>query len=105
VAARIETVVDGLRIQNDDIVRKHRVERALELRRIECPGQRERRHLPARVHAGIGAAGGANSHEGRENPLQSGLDTRLDRILTALELPSAVVGPLVLDDELDLQSM
>src|ERR1700738_1295503 len=80
VAARIEAVVDRLGIENDNIIRKSRIERTMQLRCVKWTRQRERGDLTARMHARIGAARSSNAHGSRENPLQRGLDARLNRI-------------------------
>ena len=61
----------------------------------------EARDLPERVHAGVGAPGAGDPHrllvEGRERPLQLGLDRRP----VGLDLPPHVAGAVVGEDELD----
>ena len=84
-----------------DIGRQQGVHRALEFVRLEVARKVECGHLAECVYAGVGAAGTIHSHVAREDLSERGFKSRLNRILSDLQLPTRIVGAVVLELDAD----
>src|SRR5208282_1372613 len=100
-AARVEIFGCGRDLEHHDVGRQRRVQSTLQLGGVERARNRNRRDLPARMHARVGAARTEHPHRGGENPLERGFDPSLYRIVARLKLPSGIVAAVVLERELE----
>jgi len=93
-APGVETAGRLAHVEDADVAREPRVERAVDRLRCQRGGRRQRRRLAEGVHPGVGARG-ADDARGRVEGVRGAQQRALDGRARGLHLPAAVLGAVV----------
>ena len=102
VPARVERVGNRFDLPDHDVVRREGIEPFVKPPEIDRFRREKIGHLTQRVNPRVCAAGAVDPDLEPEKFFQGLLQNRLNGLAIGLDLPAVIVGPVVLDSELDI---
>src|SRR3989338_1047443 len=102
VPARVERVGNRFDLPDHDVVRSEGIEPFVKPPEIDRLRGDEIRYLSQRVNPRVRPTGAVHPDLDAEKFFQGLLQNRLNGLAVGLDLPAVIVGPVVLDSELDI---